>query len=130
MSVDFMIKTSIARTLQNLPDGYSDRLVSRNLPFQDNKFASALSVYAPTLQAEIRLMEVFYRDLHNLLQQVDSKDKLLIIGDFNARVGRDFELCSGVAGRQGIGNCYDDGRLLLEFCYEYQIFFTNTLLRQ
>ena len=104
--------------------------MSQRLPVQDKKFANVLTVYAQMLQAEISLMEVFHRDLHNLLQQVDSKDKLLIIGDFNARVGRNFELCSGVAGRQGIGNCYDDGRLLLEFCYEYQIFFTNTLLRQ
>ena len=61
------------------------------LPIQD-KFATVLSVYAPTLQAETGVKEAVYRDLHNLLQQVDSKDKLLILGDFNARVGRDFEL--------------------------------------
>ena len=56
-------------------------------PNQDNKFATILSVYAPTLQAETGVKEAFYRDLHNLLQQVDSKDKVLILGDFNARVG-------------------------------------------
>ena len=90
--VGFMIKTSIARKLQNLPVGYSDRIMSLGLSIQENKLATVLSVYAPTLQAETGVKEAFYRDLHNLLQQNDSKDKLLILGDFNARIGRDFEL--------------------------------------
>ncbi|WP_294059547.1 hypothetical protein, partial [Thiolapillus sp.] len=104
--------------------------MSLRLPIQDNKFATVLSVYAPTLQAETGVKEAFYRDLHNLLQQVDSKDKLLILGDFNARVGRDFELWKGVLGRHGIGNCNDNGRLLLEFCSEHQLVITNTLFQQ
>ena len=114
--VGFMIKTSIARKVQNLPVGHSDRIMSLRLPIQDNKFATVLSEYAPTLQAEIGVKEAFYRDLHNLLQQVDSNGKLLILGDFNSRVGRDLELWKGVLGRHGTGNCNDNGRLLLEFC--------------
>ena len=76
------------------------------------------------------MKEAFYCHLHNLLQQVDSKDKLLILGDFNARVGRDFELWNGVLGRHGIDNCNDNGRLLLEFCSEHQLVITNTLFQQ
>ena len=67
--VGFMIKTSIARYLQNLPVGHSDRIMPLRLPIQDKKFATVLSVYSPTLQAEIGVKEAFYRDLHNLLQQ-------------------------------------------------------------
>ena len=85
--VGFMTKTSIARKLQNLPAGLSDCIISLRLQIQDNKFATVLSVYAPSLQAETGVKEAFYHDLHNLLHQVDSKDKLLILGDFNARVG-------------------------------------------
>ena len=60
--------------------------MSLRLPIQDNKFATALSVYVPIMQAETRVKEAFYRDLQNLVQQADSKDKLLILGYFNARV--------------------------------------------
>ena len=87
-------------------------------------------MYAPTLQAETGVKEAFYRDLHDLVQQIDSKDKLLILGDFNARLGRDFELLKGVLGRHGIGNCSDIGRLLLEFCSEHQLVITNNLFQQ
>ena len=38
----FMIKTFIARKLQNLPVAHSDRIMSRRLPIQD-KFATVLS---------------------------------------------------------------------------------------
>ena len=84
--VSFMIKTSTARKLQNLPVGHSDLIMSLKLPIQDNRFTTVLSVYTPTLQAETEVKEAFYLNLPNLLQQVDAKDKLLISGDFNARV--------------------------------------------
>ena len=88
--VGFMVKTCIARKLQILPVGHSDRFMSLRLPVQDNKFATVFSVYAPTPQAETGVKEAFYRDLHNFMQQVDSKHKLfifiIIIYPFTARV--------------------------------------------
>ena len=124
-----MIEPLIARKLQNLPVAHSDRLMPLRLPIQD-KSATLLSVYAPNMQAEIGMNEFSYRDLHNLLQQVDSKDKLLIFGAFNARIERHFKSWKGVLGRHENGNCNDNGRLLLEFCLEHQLVITNTLFQQ
>ena len=42
--VGFMIKTSIARKLQNLPVDHSGHIMSLRLPIQDKKFATVLSV--------------------------------------------------------------------------------------
>ena len=74
--VGFMIKASISKKLQTLPIDHSDRLLSLRLPIQDNNFVTVISVYAPSLQAETGVKVAFYRDLHNLLQQVDSSDKV------------------------------------------------------
>ena len=127
--VGFMIKTSIARKLQNLPVGHSNRNMSLRLTIQ-NTFATVLIVYASILQAEIGVKEAFYRDLRNLLQQAESKDKVLILGDLDARVEQDFELWKGVLCKHGIDNCNDNRRLLLEFCSEHQLFITNILFQQ
>ena len=104
--------------------------MSRGLSIQDKKFATVLFVYAPTLQADIGVQKAFCRDLHNLLQQVDSKDKLLILGYFNAKVRRDFELWKEVRGRHGISNCNDNGRSLPDFCFKQQLGITNALFHQ
>lgn len=50
-----------------------------------------ISAYAPTLQSDVITKETFYKDLKSLLSRVDSADKLLIMGTFNARVGRDHQ---------------------------------------
>ena len=42
--VGFMLNTSIARKLQNLPVGQSDCIMFLRLPIQDNKFGTVLSV--------------------------------------------------------------------------------------
>ena len=78
-------------------------------------------MFAPTLQDETGVEKTFYHHLYNLLQQADSKDKLLVVGDLNARMGRDFELCKGVLGRHGIGNCDDNWCLLLEYSSDHQL---------
>ena len=52
------------------------------------------------------------------------------MGDFNAQVCKDFEIWDGILGRHGVGNCNDNGRLLLEFCSGIGFTITNTLFQQ
>ncbi|KAI8773777.1 craniofacial development protein 2 [Biomphalaria glabrata] len=59
-------------------------------------------------------MESFYADLSRVLCKVDAVDKLIIMCGFNARVGSDYSAWPCVLGRDGIGSCNDNGRLLLE----------------
>ena len=55
----------------------------------------------------------FYEHLELELNRVPSIDKLLLLGDFNAKVGTDHMACSGVIGRHGCGRMNDNGHRLL-----------------
>ena len=57
--------------------------------FQDKPFnITAIQVYAPTSNTEEAEVERFYEDLQDLLELTPKKDVLFIIGDWNAKVGR------------------------------------------
>ena len=60
----------------------------------------------------------------------DSRDKLTIMGDLNARVGRDHTVWQGVLRRHGVGNCNANERMLLELCAELGLIITNSLFQQ
>ena len=88
-----------------------------------------VSVYAPTMTNPDEVKDKFYEDLNSLTTNVPSADKLIILGDFNARVGRDSTSWEGVIGKQGVGNCNSNGTLLLQFCSEHDLLITNTIFR-
>ncbi|VDL98115.1 unnamed protein product [Schistocephalus solidus] len=66
----------------------------------------------------------FYEDMHTLLAAVPKAEKLIILVDFNARVGTDQVAWQGVLGPNGFGGCNDNG-LLLQTCAEHLPLLTN-----
>eukprot|EP00731_Ephydatia_muelleri_P001353 Em0001g1353a len=57
---------------------------------------------------------------------VPSSDLLVLLGDFNARVGCDWMIWEGVVGREGIDETNTNGYMLLEFCARNSLCVTNT----
>ena len=56
---------------------------------QGNPFnITVIQVYVPTSKAEDAEVEWFYEDLQDLLEITPQKDVLFIIGDWNAKLGR------------------------------------------
>ena len=76
---------------------------------------------------EIR--EQFYADLDTELGDTPATDKLVMLGDFNARVGRDAEQWRGVTGKHGVGKINSNDLLLLSKCAEHNLLITNTIFR-
>ena len=69
--------------------------------FQGKPFnIMVIQVYAPTSNAEEDKVEWFYEDLQDLLELPPKKDVLLIIGDWNAKVGNQETL--KVTGKFGL----------------------------
>ena len=67
--------------------------------------------------------------MQNPRKQADARDKL-ILGNFNAKVEPYSELWKGVLDRHGIGDCNNNGCLLVEFCSGHQLVITNVLFQQ
>ena len=74
----------------------------------------------------VGLSEAFYDQLQSTLSSIPSSDLLVILGDFNARVGSDFSSWNLVIGPHGIGECNENAERLLDFCASNQLIITNT----
>nr|VZH99574.1 unnamed protein product [Spirometra erinaceieuropaei] len=125
--VAFAIQNDIVGRLPCLPQSINDRLMSLRLPLRGgDKFATIISAYAPTMTKPDAVRDKFYEDLHALLATVSKADKLIVRGDFNARVGTDHTAWRGVLGPHGLRGSNDNGLLLLRTCAEHRLILTNT----
>ena len=97
--------------------------------FQGKPFnITVIQVYAPTSNAIEAEVELFYEDLHDLLELTPKKDVLFIIGDWNGKV--ESQEIPGATGKFGLGVQNEAGQRLIEFCQENTLVIANTLFQQ
>ena len=94
-------------------------------------YMTIVSVYAPTFRSSAEEKERFYSDLQLTLDEVSQQDLLMLVGDFNARVGSEGpegnrDVWSGVRGPHGVGEMNEAGRDLLSFCALNELAIMNT----
>ena len=87
-----------------------------------------IQAYAPTSNAEEAEVEWLYEDLQDLLKLTPKKDMLLIIGDWNAKVGS--QEIPILTGKFGLGVQNEAGQRLIEFSQENALVIANTLFQQ
>nr|VZI49773.1 unnamed protein product [Spirometra erinaceieuropaei] len=102
--------------------------MSLRLPLRrGGKFATIISAYAPPMSSpDAAARDKFYEDLHALLATVSKADKLIVLGDFNARVGTNHTAWRGVLSPHGLRGSNDNGLLLLRTCAKHCLILTNT----
>ena len=105
----------------------SDRPSSRSRPF----FMSIISVFAPTHRSAQEKKDEFYAHLQETIDSVHVDDVLLVVGDFNARVGsserrENSSMWDGVRGCHGAGKMNESGEALLSFCALNELTIMNT----
>ncbi|XP_072168007.1 uncharacterized protein [Diadema setosum] len=119
---------ALVENLESLPREINDRLIVMRIPFHGKMHLTLISAYAPTIVYTLEQKELFYQNLTKMLLSV-RKDKLLILGDFNARVGRDAQSWPDVIGPHGIGSESTSDQLLFTFCAEHGLAITNILFQ-
>ena len=110
--------------LTEMPHPVSDRIMTKD------RNATIVSAYAPPMMNPEENKETFYSQLKGTLRNIPSTDKLLLIGDFNARIGRENDKWPSTLGKYGIGKCNSNGELLLALCTEFDLIVTNTMFKQ
>lgn len=122
--VGFAVRNTLLDTVE-LGNVSTERLLSMRLNTLNGP-VNLLCVYAPTLMADADTKDAFYSHLDSIIRQYSKQEPLIILGDFNARVGADHEAWPSCLGHFGVGNMNDNGQRLLETCSYHDLCVTNT----
>jgi len=128
--IGFAIRTALISQLEQRPQGLSPRLMTMKLHLKRGRSAKLISTYAPTMSNDDADKEAFYDNLNSILRTMSFKDRIFLLGDFNARVGRDAQTRPRVLGQHSVGNENSNGSLLLQTCSEHELALTNTYFQQ
>lgn len=122
--VGFAVKNSLLSTVE--PDGEgSERLLTLRLNTTTGPI-TLVSVYAPTLTSPPETKDLFYEKLSSVIRNIPDKEQLILLGDFNARVGADNDSWPSCLGKFGVGKMNENGQRLLEVCTYYNLCITNS----
>ena len=90
-----------------------------------------VTCYAPTEEAEKEEKENFYDSLQSILEDIPKHDVLVVLGDFNARVGSDNTNRERIMGKHGTGTmtAASNGSRLCDICGENDLVIGGTLFQ-
>ena len=124
--VGFAIKRDIVAKLTNMPHPVSDRIMTMRILLAKDRNVTIVSAYAATMANPEENKETFSSQLKGTLRNISSTDKLLLIGDFNARIGRANDKWPSALDKYGIGKCNSNGELLLALCTEFDLIVSSS----
>jgi len=89
-----------------------------------------IQIYAPTTDAKQQEIDSFYNLLQATLNDHKHSASVIVMGDFNAKVGNDWKNAGGALGRFGRGDSNETGECLIQFANANSMVITNTCFRQ
>ena len=101
--VGFAIRSVLIPKLEALPKGINYRLMTMRIPLAGNAHLTLISACAPTMTFPEEDKEQFYQVLGDTRRSMPGNDKLLLVGDFNERTGRNSGAWLTVMGPQAWG---------------------------
>ena len=123
----YAIKISLIGKLTCPPKEVNDCLMTRRLLLHHGKkFTTIISTYRSTITNTDEIQSLHKTYLF-VISTVPTADKLIILGDFNARVGQDSTSLDGVLGKHRTGKCNRNTLLLLQTCTKHNLLINNTI---
>ncbi|XP_071508162.1 craniofacial development protein 2-like [Diadema antillarum] len=107
----------------------SDRVLTLKLQGQPANI-TVIQAYAPTSAALDEDVEQFYESIQQVLDSIPTNDIVILMGDFNAKVGEGFEPGEETTvGGFGLGERNDRGEQLVSFAVANNLSICNTLFK-
>ncbi len=85
--VGFAVRNSMLSSIET-PSGGTPRILSLHLSTSTGP-VNILSIYAPTLCSSAETKDEFYEELETTITEIPTTEHLLLLWDFNARIGAD-----------------------------------------
>ena len=86
-----------------------------------------VQAYAPTNDAMDKEKDKFYNQLQDTVSSCNRNDMIVVVGDWNAKVGNNNTNRKELIGKFGIGIMNDNGERLCDFCNANGFIITGTI---
>jgi hypothetical protein len=103
--------------------GVSSRIIWVRIKWGDINL-TIVSVYAPGSEKSVEEREFFWEQLEECMDGLDGEDRVIVLGDMNARVGN--EETEGIIGKFGVPGKNENGEKVLNLCMERGMVVMNT----
>ena len=123
----FAVRNSLLNTIEPGSNGFV-RLLTLRLNTTAGP-VTLISVYAPTLSATPEDKDEFYDRLAATNSSIPSKEEVVLLGEFNARVGCDHDSWPSCLGQFGVGKMNDNDQRLLELCTYHNLCIANSFFK-
>ncbi|CAG4930860.1 unnamed protein product [Colias eurytheme] len=124
--VGFLIKKHLKNNIECFT-AKNERICTLHLNY-NNTALSIIQVYAPTSEATDQEIKEFYEQLQETL--IPCSKNVIILGDFNARVGQKIKGEDRILGNSCFGKRDKRGTTLIQFCWENNLFIINSLFEK
>ena len=89
-----------------------------------------IQAYFPTSSSPDEEVDIIYDQIQNIIDNTSLRDYIILMGDFNARVGNLYDSYPNNIGKHTIGNSNLRGERLASFCAMNNLYVTNTFFKK
>jgi endonuclease/exonuclease/phosphatase family metal-dependent hydrolase len=122
--VGFLVHKDIAKNIMEFK-GISERTAMLVVKINSKCSIKIIQAYAPTSAHSDEVVEDMYEEINELMDAVATQ-YTLVIGDFNAKIGKRKKGENNVMGPYGIGERNERGDRLIEFATSRKLYIANS----
>jgi exonuclease III len=119
-TVGFIVNSKWKNNIQAFKS-YSDRIITLQMTFKSGSLG-LIQAYAPTSSSSEQEIKSFYDQLSIAVTEMERNTWLIVLGDFNAKIGQSNGNESEVVGSFGLGQRNERSEMLIDFARSRELF--------